>query len=133
MPGEQIGDLTRSLQQLGGLEEVKGQLNRVLSAIKGYDAKTGSELEGTLRAYVEHGGSIADTSDALFLHRNSVLYRIQRIEELSHIDLRDRHTRQVLLVAFTITNPPTSAPTSTEEASNENKRQEPAPRNGHRS
>lgn len=133
MPAEQIGDLTRSLQQLGDLEEVKGQLDRVLSAIRGYDVKTGSELEATLRTYMEHGGSVAETADALFLHRNSVLYRIQRIEELSHIDLHDRKTRQVLLVAFTITDPASVATKTTEEASNENKRQEPTPRNGHRS
>ncbi len=128
-----IHNLKGALRQLGGLEAVKGQLDSVLSAIRGYDAKTDSELEATLRAYVEHGGSIAETADALFLHRNSVLYRIQRIEELSGITLRDRHTRQVLLVAFTIIESHLPATNVTQEASNENQRQKPASRNGHRS
>jgi DNA-binding PucR family transcriptional regulator len=130
---EGIHNLKGALRQLGGLEAVKGQLDRVLAAIRGYDAKTGSELDATLRAYVEHGGSIAQTAEALFLHRNSVLYRIQRIEELSGITLRDRHTRQLLLVAFTITDPQLSETTITREAPNEDQRQKPASRNGHRS
>ena len=130
---EGIHTLKGALRQLGGLEAVKGQLDRVLSAIRGYDAKTGSELEATLRAYVEHGGSIVQTADALFLHRNSVLYRIQRIEELSGITLRDRHTRQVLLVAFTLTSSQNLEPSAPQETSNEDQRQKPATRNGHRS
>ncbi|MBM4404933.1 MAG: PucR family transcriptional regulator [Chloroflexi bacterium] len=127
---EGIPQLKSALQRLGGLEAVKGRLDRVLESVRAYDAKTNSELEATLRAWVERGGSIAETADALFLHRNSVLYRIQRIEELSGIDLRDRQTRQVLLTAFTITDPQATA--GKEEAPHEDKRQKPASRNGHR-
>lgn len=43
----------------------------------------------TLRAYLDNRHSTADTAAALFVHVNTVSYRIRRIEELLDLDLRD--------------------------------------------
>lgn len=51
-------------------------------------AEESEELRRTLRAYYEHHGRIADTAKALFVHRNTVIYRIAKIEQLSGRSLR---------------------------------------------
>ncbi|MEE9285719.1 MAG: helix-turn-helix domain-containing protein [Dehalococcoidia bacterium] len=102
-----LEELSKTLSRLGGRGEVCRRVCRALAPLVEYDARTGSDLVVTLRAYVEYGGNVATTAQRLFLHRNSVAYRLQRIEELSGIELRDRATRHVLLVALAIADPST--------------------------
>jgi purine catabolism regulator len=54
-----------------------------------YDADQDKELVKTLEIYLDHGGSLADASQALYIHRNTLLHRVDRIEALCHVDLRD--------------------------------------------
>ena len=44
--------------------------------------------------------STVQTAELLGVHRNSVLYRLQRIAELSHVDLEDPDTRLLLRLAL---------------------------------
>ncbi len=114
---QRLEELTESLCRLVGRSEVCRRLHRALAPIIEYDARTASDLTVTLRTYVESGGSVAATAERLFLHRNSVGYRLQRIQELSGIDPRERATRHTLLVAFAITDPSmlTSSPLQNDE------------------
>ena len=88
-----------------GRAEVAKTLCDALATIGDYDARTRSDLSRTLRVYVESGGNLAATAERLFLHRNSVMYRLQRIQELSGIDARDGSTRRLLLVAYALADP----------------------------
>ena len=54
-----------------------------------YDQERDAELVKTLEAYLEHGGGLVDTAKVLFIHRNTLLHRLERIESLCQIDLRD--------------------------------------------
>jgi PucR family transcriptional regulator, purine catabolism regulatory protein len=54
-----------------------------------YDAQRSIDLVNTLEAYLDHGGSLVDTAESLYIHRNTLLHRLQRIEKLTQIDLRD--------------------------------------------
>jgi DNA-binding PucR family transcriptional regulator len=45
------------------------------------------ELVRTLDAYLQAGSSVTATARALFLHRNTVHYRLRRIEERTGLDL----------------------------------------------
>jgi DNA-binding PucR family transcriptional regulator len=56
----------------------------------------------TLRRFLDEGGNIAATADRLFLHRNSVIYRLGRIEEMTGLDLRDREVRETLRMAAAV-------------------------------
>ena len=51
----------------------------------------------TLFHYLESG--LTDASERLILHRNTLKYRLQRIQELSGHDLSDRGTRFNLQLA----------------------------------
>lgn len=66
--------------------------NRYLKHVEtlaAYDARRGTALVETMETYLEHGGSLVDTAEALFIHRNTLLHRLERIEELCPVDLRD--------------------------------------------
>ncbi|MFF7650946.1 PucR family transcriptional regulator [Streptomyces sp. NPDC007983] len=53
-------------------------------------------LTETLTAYLDHGGSAPRTAHALHLHRTSLYYRLQRITELTGLDLADGDHRLAL-------------------------------------
>ena len=50
-------------------------------------------LTSTLRSFLDHGGSVARTAAELHMHRTSLYYRLDRIREITSLDLdsgRDR-------------------------------------------
>ncbi|HEY4868849.1 MAG TPA: helix-turn-helix domain-containing protein [Candidatus Dormibacteraeota bacterium] len=58
-----------------------------------YDARTGGDLMSTLSAFFACHGSPTETAQRLHLHRNTVLYRLRRIEEVGGLSLDDAATR----------------------------------------
>lgn len=54
-----------------------------------YDLEHGTELCATLQVYLEQAKSLAKTADILFVHRNTVRYRINRCMELLGNSLED--------------------------------------------
>lgn len=66
-------------------------LHPILSKLEAYDAEKNTELYETLKVYAQTGYSKNMTADLMFLHRNTVNYRIQQIADLFSIDFSD-HT-----------------------------------------
>jgi purine catabolism regulator len=58
-----------------------------------YDERSSAELMTTLDAFFAANGSPTETAQRLHLHRNTVLYRLRRIEEVGHLRLDDPATR----------------------------------------
>ncbi len=54
---------------------------------------SGDDLLNTLKCYLDHERSASKTSTALHTHRNTVLYRIQKIQDLLELDLDDVYVR----------------------------------------
>jgi purine catabolism regulator len=54
----------------------------------------------TLTVYLQNNGNGKDTSKELFIHRSTLLYRIEKIESLLGIDLHDSETRFNLMMAI---------------------------------
>lgn len=65
-----------------------------------YDEKNRTTLFDTLRVYVECSFSKTKTAQAMFLHRNTINYRVQQIEELCEIDLSDKDLLFTLQMSF---------------------------------
>jgi sugar diacid utilization regulator len=63
-------------------------------------AKTSPELLSTLRAYLECGRSLELTAKSLFVHANTVRYRLKRIFEELNADPTEARTAFVLQVAL---------------------------------
>lgn len=53
------------------------------------DGKQQTDLLNSLDAYLAHGGSLVNAAQALYIHRNTLLNRIARIEQLCDINLRE--------------------------------------------
>jgi GAF domain-containing protein len=53
-----------------------------------YDAQRGAQLVATLEEFLRRHGSIGATSEALYVHPNTLRQRLRRIGELSGLDLR---------------------------------------------
>ncbi|MDR2486458.1 MAG: PucR family transcriptional regulator ligand-binding domain-containing protein [Clostridiales Family XIII bacterium] len=60
------------------------------------------DLSKTLYAYINNGGSITKTSEGLFLHRNTVKYRIKKCEEILGRDLNDAEYRFQVQLALAL-------------------------------
>ena len=97
-----IEALQEAIAQLRGHDQIDAGLREALAPLTTYDAERNADLARTLMVYVRLGGSIAATAEALFLHRNSVVYRLQRIEEVSGLPVRDTELQRLLLTAFSL-------------------------------
>ena len=92
--------LYRLLYALQPLPELRAFRDDALSRLGGKDRR-GVLLE-TLGAYLATNGSPTDAADLLHLHRNTVLYRLGRIEDLLGVDLRNAQVRLALHLALKI-------------------------------
>ncbi|MFO7192263.1 helix-turn-helix domain-containing protein [Thermocrispum sp.] len=89
-------------QLLGEVEDpavVERLVRRWLGALIDYDAKRHSELVETLSQYLECGGAYDRAATALCVHRSTLKYRLQRIREISGLDLTDPDTQFNLQLA----------------------------------
>jgi hypothetical protein len=59
------------------------------------------DLADTLRRLAIHGFDITTAASALPVHRNTLLYRVSRIEKLTGLSLRDQRDRTLVLLAVT--------------------------------
>ncbi len=71
----------------------------VLGRLVAYDRAHNADLLKTLRVYFRSNGNAAESAERLFLHRNSLLYRLQRIEQLLGINLKDPYDRLAVNLA----------------------------------
>jgi purine catabolism regulator len=92
--------LYRLLYGLQSLPELRAFSGELLGRLDAKDR--GGVLRQTLAAYLATNGSPTDAADRLHLHRNTVLYRLGRIEDLLGVDLRDAEVRLTLHLALKI-------------------------------
>ncbi len=71
-----------------------------LATLVEYDRDQHGELLKTLEAFFEHNGNLARTADALHIHRNTLLYRLTRIKEISGRDPDVAEDRLALWLAL---------------------------------
>jgi hypothetical protein len=72
---------------------------RWLGPLLEHDRTRKADLLRTLTEYLEGGGAVEATAQALFIHRSTLKYRLRRIEALLGRDLADAETRFNLQVA----------------------------------
>ena len=69
-----------------------------------HDRERRSDLVRTLQVYFASGANASEAADRLFLHRNSMLYRLARIEKLTGLDLKDPRARLALQLGMLFTS-----------------------------
>lgn len=65
-----------------------------------YSRENGSELLDTLQVYLRCGRSKSSAAKELFVHVNTVKYRIAQIQEITGMDMNDDETALTLMLAF---------------------------------
>lgn len=104
-----FGDLSvyRLLFQLEGNPELEAFCREALGPLLQYEG--GGDLLETLEAFCERLGNLSQTAEKLFIHRNSLLYRMERISQIAGLDMNNPDTRLAVHLALKVRkmlNPP---------------------------
>ncbi len=81
---------------------MRSYMRKMLGKLMDYDSGSNTELTKTLETYIECNGSGTDTAEKLFIHRNTMHYRLEKIEQLTGYDLNSYETLSNLVMAFKI-------------------------------
>ena len=65
-----------------------------------YDEQYETELLGTLGTFLEADGNVAGTAQRLFTHRHTIYYRLERIRELTGLDVSSSDGREKLSIGL---------------------------------
>ena len=90
----------RLLLPLTETNELRAFADQVLGRLMADERAGKTNLLETLRVYFECNGNVAQTAKALYIHRNTLLYRLERIREVGNLDLDDAETRLQLQLAL---------------------------------
>jgi sugar diacid utilization regulator len=77
-------------------EEVRSFYEDTVAAIVRYDDQYRTELVQTLESYLEHNCNMNATASAIYAHRHTVAYRLERVKELSGLDPMQTEDRERL-------------------------------------
>lgn len=94
--------LYRLLLDMREQSDVDEYHREVLGDLIAADTKGGGELIRTLEAFFASNCSPTEASTRLHIHRNTLLYRLQRIHAITKLDLNDPEVRLTLQVALRI-------------------------------
>ena len=92
----------RLLFHLYGHQELSDFYQETLGPLLESDNRSNSALIETLEGFFRCNGNLSETARAMHLHRNSLLYRLGRIEELLGRSLEDPELRLSLQIALKI-------------------------------
>lgn len=67
--------------------------NYQLQQLLDYDRRNGTNYVQTLRVYLSNNCSITQSAGYLFIHRHTLLKRLEKIREISDLNLEDWYTR----------------------------------------
>ena len=98
-----------SLTSLTGLLEQQSPVmlvpfvDQLIRPLVAHDARRGSQLLATLRAFIERHGSLQATAESQFLHVNSVRHRLGRIAQIvgrNPLEYSDQVSMTIALWAY---------------------------------
>ncbi|WLR50419.1 PucR family transcriptional regulator ligand-binding domain-containing protein [Bacillus tianshenii] len=92
--------LDRALMTLMQNDDLQKITSATLGTLLTYDAERGIDLIQTYLTYSKHRGNVSQTSRELNLHRQSLLYRLRKIESLTGCSLND--TDDIFLLDLSI-------------------------------
>ncbi|MDY6825848.1 MAG: helix-turn-helix domain-containing protein [Bacillota bacterium] len=67
-----------------------------------YDMENKSDFYNTLRVFITNDRNLVKSAEALFIHRNTLVYRINRITDLTGIDLNYENVKKHILLSYDI-------------------------------
>lgn len=73
-----------------------------LERLREVDCKKGTDYYFTLKTYLVLGNNTNHTAAKLHIHRNTLIYRLSKIEEITGVDINNQEVIRRLLAAMTI-------------------------------
>ncbi|HET6885345.1 MAG TPA: helix-turn-helix domain-containing protein [Rubrobacteraceae bacterium] len=81
-------------------EELEAFYAETLEPVVHYDSRYGTELVHTLTTYLENDASTVKTATGLFAHRHTIRYRLDRVGELTGLDVDKSEDRERLTLGI---------------------------------
>ena len=76
--------------------ELQGFYDETVAPLVAYDDQYETELVRTLETFLDADGNVAKTSEKLFTHRHTIRYRLERVRELTALDVSSTDGRERL-------------------------------------
>ena len=76
--------------------ELESFYEETVAPLVAYDEQYETDLRVTVEAYLEENGNVTPTAERLFTHRHTVRYRLERVKELSGLDIFSTEGREKL-------------------------------------
>jgi GAF domain-containing protein len=92
----------RYLYKIAHMDDLRDVYQDQVARIDQYDRRKNTELLNTLETYLECAGNLTKTSERLFVHRNTLIQRLERLQSLCDIDLQERANWLTLQVAIKV-------------------------------
>ncbi|TMC21621.1 MAG: GAF domain-containing protein [Chloroflexi bacterium] len=92
----------RYLYKIAHMDDLRDVYQDQIARIDSYDRRKNTDLLDTLETYLECAGNLTRTSDRLFVHRNTLIQRLERLQSLCNIDLQERANWLTLQVAIKV-------------------------------
>ena len=90
------------LHQLNEKLMLEDYCHPTLQLLKHYDRNNNSDLYYTLNTYLECDKNLRKTAAHLYIHKNSLTYRLNRIREITGLDFNDSSITYALIDSFRI-------------------------------
>ena len=84
------------------LEMKKAARHPAIQILETYDLKNETDLLNTLKQYLYCDRSVRKTSERMYIHKNTVLYRMNQIRDMCNLDLEDDANREYLILSLII-------------------------------
>lgn len=88
------------LSHIEHLAPVQTFTQQIIGPLADYDRRHRGSLVQTIDAYFAHHANVSQTAESLFIHRNTLLYRLERIQELTGQDINQADMRLALHLAL---------------------------------
>lgn len=82
------------------ITELKEFVDEILGPLLAYDSNKKGELIRTLQVFLETNWNVKETAEKLYTHYNTVLYRVNKIKELTGIDFNSPDQKLGLVIAM---------------------------------
>jgi sugar diacid utilization regulator len=76
--------------------ELQGFFEETVAPLVAYDEQYETELVRTLETFLDSDGNVARTAEKLYTHRHTIRYRLERVRELTQLDVASTDGRERL-------------------------------------
>jgi DNA-binding PucR family transcriptional regulator len=76
--------------------ELEGFFEETVAPLAAYDDQYETELVRTLETFLDADANVAGTAERLFTHRHTIRYRLERVKELTSLDVGSTEGRERL-------------------------------------